>query len=80
MPGVTLVPYPNPYRPLFAGEDQGRAVLAYIENVLFAGAVPPSEVAAMLVEPIQGEGGYLVPPRELPAGPARSCATATASC
>ena len=62
MPGVTLVPYPNPYRPIFAGEDQGLAVLSYIENVLFAGAVPPSEVAAVLVEPIQGEGGYLVPP------------------
>lgn len=62
MPGVTLVPYPNPYRPLLAGEDQGRAVLDYIENVLFAGAVPASEVAAVLVEPIQGEGGYIVPP------------------
>jgi len=62
MPGVTLVPYPNPYRPLFAGEDQGLAVLSYIESVLFSGAVPPSEVAAVLVEPIQGEGGYLVPP------------------
>jgi 4-aminobutyrate aminotransferase len=62
MPGVTLVPYPNPYRPLFVGEDQGRAVLEYIETVLFAGAVPAREVAAVLVEPIQGEGGYLVPP------------------
>jgi 4-aminobutyrate aminotransferase len=62
MPGVTHVPYPNPYRPLFAGEDQGTAVLDYIEHVLFAGAVPPSEVAAVLVEPIQGEGGYIVPP------------------
>ncbi|HEY8231300.1 MAG TPA: acetyl ornithine aminotransferase family protein [Vicinamibacteria bacterium] len=62
MPGVTLVPYPNPYRPLLAGDDQGRAVLDYIEKVLFAGAVPASEVAAVLVEPIQGEGGYLVPP------------------
>jgi 4-aminobutyrate aminotransferase len=62
MPGVTLVPYPNPYRPLFAGEDQGQAVLDYIEHELFPRAVPPSEVAAVLVEPIQGEGGYLVPP------------------
>jgi 4-aminobutyrate aminotransferase len=62
MSGVTHVPYPNPYRPLFAGEDQGQAVLDYIENVLFASNVPPSEVAAILVEPIQGEGGYIVPP------------------
>lgn len=62
MPGVTHVPYPNMYRPLFAGADQGAAVLSYIENVLFNSNVPPSEVAAILVEPIQGEGGYLVPP------------------
>ncbi|HEY2397167.1 MAG TPA: acetyl ornithine aminotransferase family protein [Rudaea sp.] len=67
MAGVTHVPYPNPYRPLFvvqdrAGADQGSAVLDYIENVLFASNVPASEVAAILVEPIQGEGGYLVPP------------------
>ncbi len=62
MPGVTHVPYPNVYRPLFAGADQGAAVLNYIEKVLFTSNVPPSEVAAILVEPIQGEGGYLVPP------------------
>jgi 4-aminobutyrate aminotransferase len=62
MPGVTHVPYPNPYRPLFAGQDQGEAVLDYIEHMLFAGALPPSELAAVLVEPIQGEGGYIVPP------------------
>jgi 4-aminobutyrate aminotransferase len=62
MAGVTHVPYPNGYRPLFAGADQGRAVLRYIEDVLFVHNVPPSEVAAILVEPIQGEGGYLVPP------------------
>jgi 4-aminobutyrate aminotransferase len=73
MPGVTLVPYPNPYRPLFAGDDQGRAVLAYIEDVLFAGAVPPSEVAAVLVEPIQGEGGYLVPPASFLPGLRQLC-------
>jgi 4-aminobutyrate aminotransferase len=62
MPGVTHVPYPNNYRPLFAGADQGQAVLRYIEDVLFPSNLPPSEVAAILVEPIQGEGGYLVPP------------------
>ena len=62
MPGVTHVPYPNPYRPLFAGVDQGRAILHYIENVLFASNVPAAEVAAIVVEPIQGEGGYIVPP------------------
>lgn len=62
MPGVTHVPYPNTYRPLLAGEDQGSAVLSYIENVLFRCNVPAQEVAAVLVEPIQGEGGYLVPP------------------
>jgi 4-aminobutyrate aminotransferase len=68
MPGVTHVPYPNLYRPLFAGPDQGRAVLEYIENTLFASNVPPREVAAILIEPIQGEGGYLVPPDGFLAG------------
>jgi len=67
MPGVTHVPYPNPYRPLFAGPDQGRAVLDYIE-MLFQNNLPPQEVAAILVEPIQGEGGYLVPPDGFLAG------------
>src|SRR5579871_1688168 len=62
MPGVTHVPYPNPYRPLFTGTDQGQAVLDFIENGLFQNNVPAAEVAAVLVEPIQGEGGYLVPP------------------
>jgi 4-aminobutyrate aminotransferase len=61
MPGVTHVPYPNPYRPLLNGNDQGQAVLDYIE-MLFQNNLPAAEVAAIVVEPIQGEGGYLVPP------------------
>ncbi len=73
MPGVTHVPYPNNYRPLFAGSDQGRAVLRYIEDVLFVHNVPASEVAAMLIEPIQGEGGYLVPPDGFLAGLRELC-------
>jgi 4-aminobutyrate aminotransferase len=67
MPGVTHVPYPNNYRPLLAGADQGRAVLDYIE-MLFQYNLPAAEVAAILVEPIQGEGGYLVPPDGFLAG------------
>lgn len=67
MPGVTHVPYPNAYRPLFAGEDQGKAVLDYL-RMLFERSVPASEVAAILVEPLQGEGGYLVPPPGFLAG------------
>jgi 4-aminobutyrate aminotransferase len=67
MPGVVHVPYPNAYRPLFAGDDQGVAVLDYI-RMLFERSVPPSEVAAILVEPIQGEGGYVVPPDGFLAG------------
>ncbi len=67
MPGVTHVPYPNPYRPLFAGADQGQAVLDYI-RMLFERSVPAAEVAAIVVEPVQGEGGYLVPPDGFLAG------------
>lgn len=67
MPGVTHVPYPNSYRPLLRGDDQGQAVLGYIEQ-LFQQNVPPAEVAAIVVEPIQGEGGYLVPPDGFLAG------------
>lgn len=47
IPGVTHAPYGN---------------AAYIEDVLFKTTVNPSEVAAIIVEPIQGEGGYIVPP------------------
>ncbi len=65
IPGVTHVPYPDPYRPLLNTNgfaDIGEAVLNYIENVIFQTEVPASEVAGILIEPIQGEGGYVVPP------------------
>jgi 4-aminobutyrate aminotransferase len=66
------VPFPNPYRPLFAGSDQGKAALDYI-RMLFERNLPPSEVAAMVVEPLQGEGGYLVPPPGFLAGLRQIC-------
>ncbi len=65
MPGVTHVPFPNPYRPMASGgRSESEAVIDYIENNLFARIVPPDEVAAVFVEPIQGEGGYVVPPAD----------------
>jgi len=63
--GVTHVPYPDPYHPLLRDDgfaNQGEAVLDYLENTIFKTLVPPDEVAGILVEPIQGEGGYVVPP------------------
>jgi 4-aminobutyrate aminotransferase len=72
MPGVTHVPYPNTYRPLFAGSDQGKAVLDYI-RMLFERNLPPAEIAAIVIEPLQGEGGYLVPPPGFLAGLRQIC-------
>jgi 4-aminobutyrate aminotransferase len=63
--GVTHLPYPDPYRPLLQGQaaqDAGEAVIAYLEHTVLAQALPPEDVAAVLVEPIQGEGGYIIPP------------------
>ncbi|PZO81357.1 MAG: aspartate aminotransferase family protein [Mesorhizobium amorphae] len=57
-PGLMLVPYPNTYAD---GEKAGEAALAEIDR-LFAGPVPPEEVAAFFIEPIQSDGGMLVPP------------------
>jgi len=67
VPGVHHAPYPNPYR--FAGTpDQcADASLEAIEN-LFRTTVPADEVAAFVVEPVQGEGGYIVPPARFFAG------------
>jgi 4-aminobutyrate aminotransferase len=65
MNGVTHAPFPNPYHPILerkTGEDYGAAVVRYIEEQIFRQIVPAEEVAGILVEPIQGEGGYIVPP------------------
>lgn len=62
---VYHAPYPNPYRDVLHrqnGEDAGQAVINYIENHLFANMVLPEDIAGILIEPIQGEGGYIVPP------------------
>ncbi|HVL64221.1 MAG TPA: aspartate aminotransferase family protein [Actinomycetota bacterium] len=61
-PEVYRVPFPYPYR----SEDPHRAgaeALAALESA-FVTHVDPSQVAAVIVEPIQGEGGFVVPPRD----------------
>ena len=64
--GVFHAPYPNPYRCPVRGAAEpamcARECLAYIENQILTHLVSPDEVAAIVVEPIQGEGGYVVPP------------------
>lgn len=57
-------PYPYPYRPMFSNniDDCASDYIKYIEDELFTKLLPPEEVAAIFVEPIQGEGGYIVPP------------------
>jgi 4-aminobutyrate aminotransferase len=60
------VRYPYAYRGCSGGpQDEERFALAcarYIEDKLFKTTLPPEEVAAIFVEPIQGEGGYVVAP------------------
>src|SRR5262249_44468942 len=61
---VTHIPYANPIRfPLErrAGESVGSRVVRYLEQTIFRTTVPPEDCAAIIVEPVQGEGGYVVP-------------------
>lgn len=65
LPNVSHVPYPNPFRPPLGStpETCGQAVLDHIES-LFQTVIPADEVAAIIIEPMQGEGGYIVPPAD----------------
>jgi 4-aminobutyrate aminotransferase len=66
LPGVYHAPYPDRYRcPIGSTADTcADACLSYIEHEIFTHLVSPDEVAAIVVEPIQGEGGYVVAPDE----------------
>ena len=65
VPGVFHAEFPDAYHSP-AGtspEDYATACVHAIERDLFRTVVPPDEVAAIVVEPVQGEGGYLIPPK-----------------
>jgi 4-aminobutyrate aminotransferase len=66
VPGVTHIRYPYAYRGCTGGAQEQEAFALgcarYIEEKLFKTILPPEEVAAIFVEPIQGEGGYVVAP------------------
>ncbi len=59
--GVAYLPYPNPYRPQYDG-DLSLEILKKLDE-LFSTTSPPEEVAAVFIEPIQSDGGVIVPPK-----------------
>lgn len=61
---VHHLPYPNDYRPVLRshnGEMYGDTILDYLEQELFRMVMSPQDIAGILIEPIQGEGGYVLP-------------------
>jgi 4-aminobutyrate aminotransferase len=66
LPGVVHAPYPDCYRCPFGKQEDTCAVecVKHIESVLLKTIAPAEETAAIVVEPVQGEGGYVVPPRK----------------
>jgi len=63
MPGVFHAPYPDTYRFKGSADECAEASISYIRDQIMVHLISPDEIAAIVVEPIQGEGGYLVPPK-----------------
>jgi len=76
VPGVIHAPYPYCYRCPFGQTPDNCAVecAKYIEDTLLKTIAPADEVAAIVIEPVQGEGGYIVPPAKFFDELARICA------
>jgi 4-aminobutyrate aminotransferase len=63
MPGVYHAPYPDTYRFKGSADECAEQALSVIRDQILVHLISPEEVSAIVVEPIQGEGGYIVPPR-----------------
>jgi len=65
VPGVYHAQFPDPYRRPHgvSAEDHAVSCVRFIEDEMFRTILPAEEVAGIVVEPIQGEGGYLIPPK-----------------
>ncbi|MGC8538408.1 MAG: acetyl ornithine aminotransferase family protein [Candidatus Micrarchaeia archaeon] len=63
---IVHAPFPYPYRCPFDHEqfECGMDYINFIENYIFRKEVSPEEIAAVFIEPVQGEGGYIVPPKK----------------
>jgi 4-aminobutyrate aminotransferase len=66
VPGIVHAPYPYCYRCPFGKTPDGCAVecVKFIEETVLKTVAPAGETAAIILEPVQGEGGYIVPPRK----------------
>jgi len=66
VPGVEHVPFPYLYRRPEGMSEQNyiRECVSFIEDRVFKTVMPPEECAAVFIEPIQGEGGYVPAPAE----------------
>ena len=77
LPGVIHIPYATPYRCHYGKSkndcDQNCVCATRLETEWFASHVDPREVAAIFVEPILGEGGYVMPPRKFLSDLRRIC-------
>jgi 4-aminobutyrate aminotransferase len=73
--GVFHMPYPDTYRGTYGVRPECASAdcLSYLENELFRRRVDPEEVAAIFIEPIQGEGGYIAAPADFLQGLQRIC-------
>jgi len=65
LPEIYHMPFPDTYRNPLGGapEDAGNNCLNYLKYA-FANYLPPEEVAAVIIEPIQGDAGIIVPPKD----------------